>query len=381
MRIFLLGATPSLDFGCEDKGVGNARLLTSAEKLKKTGGNTGNQIIAYGLLKGIEYTAVGWNHAIGPTRVNAEYDMIVIAAANFLHSGFDFTGMADFLEKTTLPVVMIGVGAQASAYSQEIVLRPGTERLMRIVAERSKLVGVRGKFTAEVLHNLNIENVQIVGCPSYYMNGRAGVRISRESQLDVSARIAINGSRDVVRHSFDKGRMESLLRELFSEGIRRGGDFIAQTETPEIDLADEREFMARAELYEANRVRLEQFAGLADDDEIKNWFLNHMRVFWDVPSWARNMARYDFVVGTRFHGNLLGLQSGTAAFTICHDTRTTEMCEFLGMPHAGILEINNIDLDAMYAQIDPEALAARYAQLYPEYLSFLSLNGLKPRLI
>jgi hypothetical protein len=175
--------------------------------------------------------------------------------------------------------------------------------------------------------------------------------------------------------------MESLLRELFSEGIRRGGDFIAQTETPEIDLADEPEFMARAELYEANRVRLEQFAGLADDDEIKNWFLNHMRVFWDVPSWARNMAQYDFVVGTRFHGNLLGLQSGTAAFTICHDTRTTEMCEFLGMPHAGILEINNIDLDAMYAQIDPEALAARYAQLYPEYLSFLSLNGLKPRLI
>ncbi len=42
MRIFLLGAAPSFVAGTND---------SSAEKLAKTGGNTGNQIIAYSLLK------------------------------------------------------------------------------------------------------------------------------------------------------------------------------------------------------------------------------------------------------------------------------------------------------------------------------------------
>ena len=104
-------------------------------------------------------------------RISAEYDIILIAAANFLFPGFDFGGMAEFIERTDLPVAIVELGAQSKDYSPHIPLKPGTERLMRVVAERAPIIGVRGPFTAQVLDEMNIRNVQIVGCPSYYMNG------------------------------------------------------------------------------------------------------------------------------------------------------------------------------------------------------------------
>ena len=48
-RVFLLGATPRIHFGPED---------TPQAKLKKTGGNTGNQIIAHALLGQFEHSDI-----------------------------------------------------------------------------------------------------------------------------------------------------------------------------------------------------------------------------------------------------------------------------------------------------------------------------------
>src|SRR5689334_944636 len=151
MRAFLLGATPSFDV---------TSTSGPAERLQKTGGNTGNQIIARGLLNVLELEEVSWDYSVGTERVDEEFDVILIAAANFLFPGFDFGGMAAFIENTKLPCVMVGLGAQSKDYSPDIPLKPGTERLVQVVADRSHSIGVRGPFTAEVLKRRGITNVQ-----------------------------------------------------------------------------------------------------------------------------------------------------------------------------------------------------------------------------
>src|SRR5579863_2837508 len=175
MKIFLMGATPRFDV---------EKFGTIAEKLAQTGGNTGNQLIAYGLLKPLVFDDISWDFRVGPNRVSEEYDIILIAAANFLFPGFDFGGMADFIERTDLPVAMVGLGAQSKDYSPRIPLKPGTERLMHVVADRAALI-------AEVLEEMNIRNVQIVGCPSYYMNGDRG-ELARAGALSDRPKIAVN---------------------------------------------------------------------------------------------------------------------------------------------------------------------------------------------
>jgi hypothetical protein len=368
MKIFLMGATPRFDVEKFD---------TIADRLAQTGGNTGNQLIAYGLLKPLVFDSVSWDFRIGPQRVSEEYDLILIAAANFLFPGFDFGGMADFIDRTKLPVAIVGLGAQSKDYSPRIPLKPGTERLMRVVAERAPLIGVRGPFTAEVLEEMNIRNVQIVGCPSYYMNGDCEA-VKRPHSLADKPKIAVNASRDVVGHAFDQGKMREVVSGLIQEAIRYDGIFVAQTEREEMILASDSGDDERGRALETLS---SFFAGeIADSDSLKTWARDHSRVYWSVEQWLEAMRDLDLVAGTRFHGAMAALLAGTPAFVFCHDTRTREMSEFLKMPSAGIEEVDHIDLREIYDHIELDAFNARRAELLPAYRHFLETNGLRHRL-
>jgi polysaccharide pyruvyl transferase WcaK-like protein len=104
-------------------------------------------------------------------------------------------------------------------------------------------------------------------------------------------------------------------------------------------------------------------------------------VFWDVEAWFEAMPNYDFVIGTRFHGAIAAIESGTPACVICHDTRTAEMCEFLGIPRLSLSEAQGLDIRAVYERTDMQSLADRYRQLYPLYKEFLEANNLPHRLL
>jgi hypothetical protein len=379
MRIFLMGAKPRLDESRALSIVNGEGGSFTKKRLEQTGWNTGNQVIAYGLLETLRFDSVSWDDSIGPQRVNDEYDMIVIAAANFLHTGFNFEGMANFIEATKLPCAMIGVGAQSKDYSPRIALQPGTERLMRIMAERSRLIGVRGPFTAEVLANMGIHNVQITGCPSYYMGGGPELKV-RKLPLPDNPKVMVNSSRDVVSHAFDRERMIEIVCGIAAEAIRLKADFAAQTELEEIQIAETNSISEKIDLYQRLVRNFPFYTKIGSNDDIQKWFLNHMKVYWDVKIWLEDMKKYDFVFGNRFHGNMVAIQSGTPACVICHDTRTTEMCDFFGFPYVSIMELPRVDVQDLYDRVNPDAIAARYRELYPAYKRFLEQNGLSIRL-
>lgn len=372
-RIFLMGATPG--FSASQAAAIEAAEDRTAARLAATGGNTGNQIIAAGLLKSLAYSALEWDYSIGPERVDEEFDIIVIAAANFLHSGFDFSGMATFIEKTKLPCVMVGVGAQSSTYSPNIILQPGTERLMRLVAERSKLIGARGPFSAEVLANLGIHNVQVTGCPSYYWHGQAPLQINKKP-LRSDSKLLINSSRDVVSHAFNREVMIKVVSRLWETAISCNADFAIQSELPEARIAD----ASSEAVIEANVRQILQdfpfFKDIAPKSDISRWCSEHLQVFWEVEPWFRAMSHYDFVFGNRFHGAMIALQAGTPAVVICHDTRTAEMCKFLEIPHISLQDAFNFELSNLYNCVDADRVRRRSNELKPLFRDFLVRNGL-----
>jgi len=367
MKIFLLGATPSFTSDPGD---------TPIAKLGKTGGNTGNQIIAHALLSQIEHDEVAWEYSVDPREVGERYDMIVIAAANFLFRSFDFGGMAEYIEKANLPVAIVGLGAQSSSYDPNIELMPGTERFVKVIAERAVRIGVRGPFTREVLARRGVHNVTVTGCPSYYMSRSPSLMLTKR-EFGAVDRIAVNASRDVVSHAFDTDRMARLVRGIYREAVRRDADFIAQSEHAEIILASgspEERARACEELVSA-------LDGVADRARLGAWAREHVKVFFDVDGWIDAIRGYDFVFGHRFHGNMIALQHGVPACVICHDTRTEDMCRFLGMPYVNIFDLDEVDVRDLYDRVDCAALEERYRVLFPQYLSFLRQNGLTPRVM
>ena len=365
MNIFLLGATPSIVAEATDSPI---------VKLGKTGGNTGNQIIAHALLSQIEYDDISWQHSIDPRSVKERYDMVVIAAANFLFRSFDFGGMADYIEKADLPVAIVGLGAQSNTYDPNIELMPGTERFVKVIAERAVKIGVRGPYTREVLERRGVHNVTVTGCPSYYM-GRTPTLSLTKRDFGAVRRLSVNASRDVVSHAFDSGKMSTVVRDIYRQAIRLDADFIAQSEHAEIILSDG----AAAERGRALDEIATYLHGVADDRSVRAWANAHVRTFFDVDQWIDAIREYDFVFGNRFHGNMIALQHGVPACVVCHDTRTEDMCKFLGMPHVNIVDLDGIDVRALYDRVDCVALGERYKTLYPQYIAFLRQNGLIPR--
>ncbi|MDR3466590.1 MAG: polysaccharide pyruvyl transferase family protein [Xanthobacteraceae bacterium] len=365
MKIFLLGATPSFKSDPSD---------TPIAKLGKTGGNTGNQIIAHALLSQIEHDEVAWEYSVDPREVGERYDMIVIAAANFLFRSFDFGGMAEYIEQANLPVAIVGLGAQSSSYDPDIELHPGTERFVKVIAERAVRIGVRGPYTREVLARRGVHNVTVTGCPSYYMRRSPSLMLTKR-EFNAVERIAVNASRDVVSHAFDADKMANLVRGIYREAVNRDADFIAQSEHPEIILAS-------GSPEERNRACDEVVSaldGVAERGRLAAWARDHVKVFFDVDDWIDAIRGYDFVFGHRFHGNMIALQHGVPACVICHDTRTEDMCRFLGMPYVNIFDLETIDVRELYNRVDCAALEERYKVLFPQYMAFLRQNGLTPR--
>jgi hypothetical protein len=367
LNIFLLGATPEITPEPDQDPI---------SKLTKTGGNTGNQIIAHALLGQINYQDIAWDYGVDPHEVNERFDMFVIAAANFLFPSFDFGGMADYIEKADLPVAIVGLGAQARSYNPDIKLLPGTERFLKVVAERAVSIGVRGPFTQQVLDRRGIHNVTVTGCPSYYMRGAPVVELAKPDFGKVR-KISVNASRDVIVHAFDPVKMLEIVREIYREGIAWDADFIAQSENAEIRLADHPP-------PESATSALDEICGFlrgaADDAKVRDWAGRHMRVFFRVTDWIDAVRGYDFVFGNRFHGNMVALQHGVPACVVCHDSRTEEMCQFLALPFVNIVDLASIQVQALYDIVDTAALNQRYETLYPQYVEFLRANNLSVKL-
>ena len=89
--------------------------------------------------------------------------------------------------------------------------------------------------------------------------------------------------------------------------------------------------------------------------------------------------QFDFVVGTRIHGTVLGLQAGVPSLCVVHDMRMLELCETLKVPHVRADDIaEGISREELLPLFDFDAAAfdRNRQQLCARYVAFLKGNGL-----
>jgi hypothetical protein len=111
-------------------------------------------------------------------QINAGYDHLVIPLANAFRKSFldSLNAMSDLLEKLTIPVSVVGVGAQASlkgSVRSADQVAPAVQRFVRAALQRSPSIGVRGEFTQAYLRDLGFadDEIDVIGCPSMFMYG------------------------------------------------------------------------------------------------------------------------------------------------------------------------------------------------------------------
>jgi hypothetical protein len=356
-RAIILGATPYIN----DVYRKNAKTL-----FDDTGGNAGNLAFMYAVANHVRGARVmHWGAPV--QEIRAAGDLIVLALANQLGSHTDLGSAATLLEEFNLPVVGLGLGAQAASTGVDIELKSGTDRWLRTICRLrpsdAPNLGVRGGYTEEQIGRLGLGGAAVVtGCPSNFINMQDDIAASVEKGFKRRPRcIGVTAGIPYL------AGLENLERNLAEMATKTGGAYIVQHGLQMLQLARNEFDNMDADVLESCRAYITPHKTL---EEFKAWCRQFAYAFYDARSWMDFMRRFDFVVGSRFHGAMLAIQAGVPAACIVHDSRTAEMCETMAIPYrhygdfkAPISADNVLD----YFSFDPDRYRESRRKLFSHY--------------
>jgi Polysaccharide pyruvyl transferase len=314
--------------------VDNVYNRSTEEVMKLVGNNTGNLVFHHAVYHQVadEKYIIGedlpWD--MGTIRRNCR--VIVIPSANHIREDFDLTTFVDFLERVELPLVFLGLGAQADDYEQtSLSLHPSILRLLSLAKERSKVIAIRGEFTGRILERFGITNFKVTGCPSNFIN----------LDPDLGEKIALRRSgqmRSFITHGdepWPKTPEKQEVEKVLATWTMQGAAMQSQQSVPAF-----MEFIRRDNPYgdatnpekrgEALRNAL---MPSATQDQFMDYLAAKLRVYFSVSQWMEDSSKYDFSIGLRLHGNMVAIQSAVPSLFLYHDSRTRELAEIMAVPN------------------------------------------------
>jgi hypothetical protein len=306
-------------------------------------------------------------------RYNAEFDYVFLRASNYIHPAMKWEQAVPVLEKLKIPVVVFGIGAQAPSRGP-LTLSAETKRVLRLIADSTTSVGVRGAYTAEVLWDIGIKNVRIVGCPTAFRRNNPELRIDLPP-LETVQRVGVTLRREVSpAYAQQVGRYLSLHRELVKAmAARFDVELMAQGEVEEKKLVlgtPEQKAAALAQL------RARPDAKYYFDETMLA--LYQTRLFYSdvVADYEQLVRTKDLVLGYRLHGNLMALANGVPAVYFTYDSRTSEFAETFAIPSFDVFADKPFRLEDFWDQALFEKFNRAFYQRYRDMRDFFIENGI-----
>lgn len=349
---------------------------------RKVGQNNGNLAFVHAVRNQIDAEVQHFPWHVRPELLSESMDYLVIPCANQLGKHTDLGGLAKNLEQVTIPIIAIGLGAQADNFEADITLSEGTRHWLDALIENGQRHGIqniytRGPYTSTQIKKLTGAETLAGGCPSHFINPRPdlGLRIQANWERNpLPRRIAVAGGHESwhVCREIEQQLIAMMMDPQFP------GVYIVQSMDDMIKLSRgvfdeiEPEAMKRLHRHTVPHYTPEQF---------KDWALNYARSYYDVPAWMDELRRHDLLIGPRFHGAQLAIQAERMACTITIDSRTEEMCRETGVPFLRAKDLTQPLTRTRLRELLPFDGAAydRFrAEKCARYTKFLTEAGLKP---
>lgn len=357
-----------------ERHIRNDRQIDFDTLWNSVGKNTGNLMFTEAMYRVLDADVVHLGFSFDPEVANSTLDAVVIPAANWLGSNIEWDWLTDQIERLKIPVILVGIGLQASELELgKVRVSESALRLVRVLSEKAPAISVRGNFTKEWLASVGVRNVVTTGCPSIYMNA-----FSPEVEVDRS-RFALQATRYFASKAFIYNSPSET--QIFRLAAALGAPMIYQSE------AEELQYLllgtALSEMPSTSRDALRNLYGV-DDDEALDDFLSHFgKAFLDLSQWALFVAGTAGVVGSRLHGSIIALNSGASALLHCHDSRTHEIADFAKIPRISSEHLLSLrtkdDVLASLGSADVELYRDTRSVNQVTFKEFLNGVGLPPR--
>jgi len=342
-----------------------------------TGTNVGNMLFQQAVVKSLslpdyELAANGYGLKVDDAdHINDACDVLVLPLANQFRPNFGerLLAMAETIRRLKVPVVVVGVGCQTDLDYDFTKLQTVNEPVKRFVAavlDHSSSIGVRGVCTAEYLKSLGFDSVDVIGCPSMFMDGAVLKSPSNIENFDRTTRLSVNIS------AFGE-------QAKFSTGLDKMGQVIAQTVSSyeDVECVSQQRDSLMALLSGSGR-QTRELRGIPKDTYRALYDEGRVMAFVDPRTWFEHLAGRDFVFGTRLHGGIAAVLAGTPAHLIAHDSRTLELARYHELSHAAIRSMSaDQEPRDLYDSSACSAMLSGHAGRFAAYAGFLRKNGLR----
>lgn len=357
--------------------------LPPLEGIRKTGANyqvhsqfinIGDIAYAYAgalLASGRNFSA--WNFRMSAAEVNEKFSKVLffmpcrIACAPFDEDGYPYELVTQFIEHLSIPFFSLGESIQTWSYDYDPAfhksLSPKVTRYLKVIADKSPIVGTRGDYSADVLRKLGINNAVPLGCPSLYLNGPS----LRESLLNVPQA----PERVAVCYSNYQGNSHSRIDDFLRMADRADYYYIEQAFGLMVQALYYPGKVTGADIHTA-RINYQNLAPV-----LSLLRKGRMRYFTNYSLWKDFLASMDFAFGARMHGLTPAIHAGKPAVFIAHDARVREMCEFFSLPFVAERELpKTLNIDFFLSRCDYSETRKRYQVAYRNFVQTLHRHGL-----
>lgn len=350
-------------------GTLDGQYLTSQE-IFDNAGNTGNMLFLSATRRFVKHDKKNLGGKLSDEALEGT-DGIVIPAANWIQESRDLGSLAKRLEKIDHPICIMGLGAQ-SMEEREMILPEGTKRFLKVISERCSSLSVRGDFTAEVIAANGVTNVTVTGCPSLLWHVDRQPEVSRVVSRRSPPRVAVLITPAGAYIQNQPNLRTKITRKLLQFAYDSNASSIGQTELPLMQAARSEVGPEDATVGPILEYLFERPAA-----EAAAYLRKHFRTFANVPEWMVFASNHDLILGTRLHGVVAGLLSGTPSVLVTHDTRTEEMGRQAGIPTVNALDLIGdapIDAAQIIEQADFVTFNNRQRDYFNAFKDFLKTN-------
>ncbi|WP_273793100.1 polysaccharide pyruvyl transferase family protein [Brucella anthropi] len=306
-------------------------------------------------------------------QLREEYDYVILRGSNYINKDMNWRDTIPVLQRLKLPVIAFGVGAQAPVRG-EIQLSEETKAVLRIIADSTTSIGVRGAYTAQVLNDIGIRNVRIVGCPTAFRRNNQHLRIKLPPLENVD-HVGVTVRREVSpAYAQDIEQYLTRHRDLIKSMAERFDvTLMAQGEIEEKKMV-----LGTAEQKEEAVTALKNHRWTADwyfDETIENLY-RHRMFYSDVVADYEELVRsQQLVLGYRLHGNLMALANGVPSIYFTYDSRTAEFAETYKIPSYDVFCERPFQLEDYWDQSLFDKYNRAWFETYAEMKQFLDENG------
>jgi polysaccharide pyruvyl transferase WcaK-like protein len=312
-------------------------------------------------------------------RINAEYDYVFLRGSNYVHKDMIWEQTIEVLKKLRIPVIAWGIGAQAPVKGK-IELSEETKTVLRMMADSTTSIGVRGAYSAQVLWDIGIRNVRIVGCPTAFRRNNPDLNIKlpsldkiRTAGITVRREVSSTYARDIQQYlTFHRDLVKNLAQRF------------------DVVLMAQGEIEEKKIVFGTPEQKEEAIAALCSDQQINDWYfddamekLHRERLFYSdvVADYEDLVQQKDLVLGYRLHGNLMALANGIPSIYFTYDSRTVEFAETYQIPSFDVFSGKDFKLEEYWDQSLFDRFNRAYHHTYREMRQFLIENGADTKMV